>query len=358
MKYLDLTGVQYLWNKIKTTFASKDHSHTEYLSKEDPTLKYNSTLYAEGDAEGSVKVPLIGATDLGDGDIVLIGHGNHETRIYAAEGERPKVVWAGGYNDSLVVTEDLGDYLPKVNPTLPENSELRGTKADRSAVPLISLRQMLNEQEFIMLGTSTMPIGFVVTDNTTRPIVVRTGSISDYVAFKSDIPEVINNLSSTDSNKSLSANQGRVLNSNINTLNTTLTSNLKLKADKYELSLAEVNTGLTLVGKPIYSKTFYKMTGIAGITNFDVNIANVDDIWIDVSNSFVKTNSHSFTIPKTTIQTDSGTSFTSIASNTIETYLTKNTSTKYTLVVSCGNNVVGDIINKIVVTIKYTKTTD
>ena len=84
MKYLDLTGVQYLWNKIKTTFASKDHSHTEYLSKEDPTLKYNSTLYAEGDAEGSVKVPLIGATDLGDGYIVLIGHGNHETRIYAA----------------------------------------------------------------------------------------------------------------------------------------------------------------------------------------------------------------------------------------------------------------------------------
>lgn len=358
MKYLDLTGVQYLWNKIKTTFASKDHSHTEYLSKEDPTLKYNSTLYAEGDAEGSVKVPLIGATDLGDGDIVLIGHGNHETRIYAAEGERPKVVWAGGYNDSLVVTEDLGDYLPKDNPTLPVTKQLRGTKVDGSTVPLISVWQLLNEQEFVMLGTSGMPIGFVVTDSTTRPIVVRTGSIDDYVAFQSDIPEVVNNLTSVDTDKSLSANQGRILNTNINNVNTTLTNNLKLKADKYGLSIAEVNTGLTLVGKPIYSKTFYKMTGIEGITNFDVNIANVDDIWIDPSNSFVKTNSHSFTIPKTTIQTESGTSFTSIASNTIETYLTKNSSINYTLVVSCGNNVVGDIINKIVVTIKYTKTTD
>lgn len=264
----------------------------------------------------------------------------------------------GMIKDYLLKTDADLKYLPLTNPTLPENSELRGTKADNSAVHLISLRQMLNEQEFIMLGTSTMPIGFVVTDDTTRPIVVRTGSISDYVAFKSDIPEVINNLTSSNTDKSLSANQGRVLNTNINNINTTLSNNLKLKVDKYGLSIAEANTGLTLIGKPIYSKTFYKMTGITGVTNFDVNIANVDDIWIDPSNSFVKTNSHSFTIPKTTIQTESGTSFTSIASNTIETYLNKNTSTNYTLVVSCGNNVVGDTINKIVVTIKYTKTTD
>lgn len=291
-----------------------------------------------------------------DSDLVILGDLNMQT--YLRSKNNP-IYYNGTDFKNLLSVEDANlKYLPFTNPTLPADSELRGTKNDGSAIPLITIRELLNSQEFVMLGASGMPIGFAVTDSTTRPIVVRTGSISDYVAFQSDIPDVVNNLTSTDTDKSLSANQGRVLNTNINNINTTLTKNLKLKVDKYGLSVAEVNTGLTLVDKPIYSKTFYKMTGITGITNFDVNIANVDDIWIDPSNSFVKTNSHSFTIPKTTIQTDSGASFTSIASNTIETYLNKNTSTNYTLVVSCGNNVVGDTINKIVVTIKYTKTTD
>lgn len=251
-----------------------------------------------------------------------------------------------------------GDYLPKVNPTLPASSQLKGTKVDGSTIPLISLWQMLGEQEFIMLGTSSMPIGFVVTDDETRPIVVRTGTINDYVAFQSDIPEVINNLSSTDINKSLSANQGRILNSNINNINTTLTNNLKRKADKYGLILAEVDTGLTLFGKPIYSKTFTKTSGIEGENTFDIVIPGVDDIWIDPSNSFIKTNSHSFGIPKTTIQKDAGVSFSSLAANTVEAYLTTDSPTHYTLTVSCGTNVVGDSISKIIVTVKYTKTTD
>lgn len=288
-----------------------------------------------------------------DSDLVILGDLNQQ--VYLRSKNTP--IYYNGTDFKHILTVEDADlkYLPFTNPTLPANSELRGTKADSSAIPLISVRQMLNEQEFIMLGTSTMPIGFVVTDNATRPIVVRTGSISDYVAFKSDIPKVINNLSSTDTDKSLSANQGRVLNTNINNIKTTLTNNLKLKADKYGLNMAEVDTGLNLNGKTIYSRTFYKMTGIGGMTNFDVNIANVDDIWIDPSNSFVKTNSHSFGIPKTTVQPDTGTSFTSLASNTIETYININSPTSYTIVVSCGNNVIGDTINKIVVTVKYTK---
>lgn len=288
-----------------------------------------------------------------DSDLVIIGDLNLQGYFRS---KNTPIYYNGTDFKHLLTVEDADlKYLPFTNPTLPADSELRGTKADSTAVSLISLRQMLNEQEFIMLGTSTMPIGFVVTDATTRPIVVRTGSISDYVAFKSDIPEVINNLTSTNTDKSLSANQGRVLNTNINNINTTLTNNLKLKADKYELSLAEVNTGLNLNGKTIYSKTFIKTSGNTGINNFDTTINGVDDIWIDPSNSFVKTNGHSFTIPKTTIQTDAGTTFNSLASNTIEAYININSSTSYRIVVSCGNNVIGDTINKIVVTVKYTK---
>ena len=236
------------------------------------------------------------------------------------------------------------EYLPKEDPTLPAGSQLRGTKVDGSTIPLISLWQMLNEQEFVMLGTSGMPIGFVVTDDTTRPIVVRTGSITDYVAFKSDVPEVVNNLTTEDDSKALSASQGAFLQ--------------KYKRGKINYSNAEILTGESLLNKPIYSMTFYKTSGIEGVTNFDVVIPAVDDIWIDPSNSFVKTNSHSFGIPKTTIQTDSGVTFSSLAANTVEAYLNIDSPTHYTLVVSCGANVVGDDINKIVVTVKYTKTTD
>ena len=246
--------------------------------------------------------------------------------------------------DMVEGAPDPGDYLPKVNPTLPASSQLRGTKVDGSTIPLISLWQMLNEQEFVMLGTSGMPIGFVVTDDTTRPIVVRTGSITDYVAFKSDVPEVVDNLTTEDDSKALSASQGAFLQ--------------KYKRGKINYSNAEILTGESLLNKPIYSMTFYKTSGIEGVTNFDVVIPAVDDIWIDPSNSFVKTNSHSFGIPKTTIQTDSGVTFSSLAANTVEAYLNIDSPTHYTLVVSCGTNVVGDDINKIVVTVKYTKTTD
>ena len=236
------------------------------------------------------------------------------------------------------------EYLPFSNPTLPTTSQLRGTKVDGTTIPLISLWQMLNEQEFVMLGTSGMPIGFVVTDDVTRPIVVRTGSISDYVAFKSDVPEVVDNLTTEDDSKALSASQGAFLQ--------------KYKRGKINYSNAEILTGESLLNKPIYSMTFYKTSGIEGVTNFDVVIPAVDDIWIDPSNSFVKTNSHSFGIPKTTIQTDSGVTFSSLAANTVEAYLNIDSPTHYTLVVSCGVNVVGDDINKIIVTVKYTKTTD
>lgn len=218
MKFLDSDGVQYLWNKIKNTFAMINHKHArlaiklndgttegtdvfmydgsaqkevvitpdniDALPKENPTIKYNSILYAEGDAEGSVKVPLIRATDPGDGNIVLIGHGDHETRIYAAEGERPKVVWAGGHNDSLVVTEDLGDYLPKSMPIaetvyyIKQSSE---TDDDKSQVISKGSIPRDHNRNTIFFGNKIDRVGLYASSVDDRPGMVY-GS-GDFVPF-------------------------------------------------------------------------------------------------------------------------------------------------------------------------------
>ena len=287
-----------------------------------------------------------------DSDLVIIGDLNLQG--YFKSKNTP--IYYNGTDFKHILTVEDADlkYLPLTNPTLPENSELRGTKADNSAVPLISVRQMLNEQEFIMLGTSTMPIGFVVTDDTTRPIVVRTGSISDYVAFKSDIPEVINNLTSSNTDKSLSANQGRVLNTNINNINTTLSNNLKLKVDKYGLSIAEVDTGLTLNGKTIYSRTITKTSGIGAQNDLTFqNMVNIDDIWLDVSNSFVKTAQHIFPITKTSLNANS---IQQHSESLIEAYIVPySVGNTYTTRIACGAGVLAETVNKIMVTVRYTK---
>ncbi|WP_346697907.1 hypothetical protein [Thomasclavelia spiroformis] len=236
-----------------------------------------------------------------------------------------------------------GDYLPKVNPTLPASSQLRGTKVDGSTIPLISLWQMLNEQEFVMLGTSAMPIGFVVADDETRPIVVRTGSISDYVAFQSDIPEVVNNLTTDDAKNALSAKQGLFLQ--------------QTKRGKINYSNAEILTGESLLNKPIYSRTIVKDSDIGDQNDLVFNdMPNVDDIWIDVSNSFLKASQHWFPIPKTSLNANTMQQHTEAL---IETFIIPYAAgNAYTVRVECGNGIVSEIINKIVVTVKYTKTTD
>lgn len=287
-----------------------------------------------------------------DSDLLIIGDLNLQGYF---KSKNTPIYYNGTDFKHILTVEDANlKYLPFTNPTLPADSELRGTKNDGSAIPLITIRELINNQEFVMLGTSGMPIGFVVTDSTTRPIVVRTGSISDYVAFQSDIPDVVNNLSSTDTDKSLSANQGKVLNSNINNVNTTLSNNLKLKIDKYGLSSAEVNTGLTLFGKTIYSRTITKTSDIVEQNDLTFqNMVDIDDIWIDVSNSFVKTSQHIYPITKTSLDV---TNIQQHGASLIEAYIIPYAvSNTYTVRIACGAGVLSGTVNEIIVTVRYTK---
>lgn len=68
-----------------------------------------------------------------------------------------------------------------------------------------------------------------------------------------------------------------------------LNSNLaKLETSTIMIS-EEVKTRDTLFGKPIYSKTFKFTTTIQGnnIFNYPHDLENIDDIWVDMQNSFI-----------------------------------------------------------------------
>ena len=69
------------------------------------------------------------------------------------------------------------------------------------------------------------------------------------------------------------------------------------------MSSQEINTGRVFVdGKPIYSKTISFSTSVSPNSTITVphNIANIDTIWIDVSNTFwINTTKRSYPIPMT-----------------------------------------------------------
>ncbi|MBQ6477138.1 MAG: hypothetical protein IJI43_01695 [Bacilli bacterium] len=113
------------------------------------------------------------------------------------------------------------------------------------------------------------------------------------------------------------------------------------------LSTNEIKTNETFIdGKPIYRKMFYVSSlPDATATAYQHGISNVDNIWCDISNSFIDWKNNSGVAPLNYI---GGTSFNSIVevraftktSFTIDTHSTNRSGL-------CGY-----------VTLKYTKTTD
>lgn len=116
------------------------------------------------------------------------------------------------------------------------------------------------------------------------------------------------------------------------------------------LTNVEKNTGETFIdGKPIYIKTLRFDERGSSLNSWhklsDLGLSNVNDIWIDESNSFVH------------IETSSYSGFQSV-----NTYTASNNYKRATISVADGlnlNSQDGNDINMAwIITIKYTKTTD
>ena len=249
-------------------------------------------------------------------------------------------------------------YLPKQNPTLPWDSELYGLNEDGTKILMHRLMQLPSDEIVNLLGTSGTKTAIMVGDKSDRPVILYGGANELELAVKDDIPNTINNLNSSSATDNLSANQGKVLNTSINQLKSDITTKLNNKIDIYNLNNVGQKTGIKLFNKPIYTMAQVKTSGFSDNNQFTFNISNVDDLWIDLSNSFIKINTNVFPVVKTTIPVD-GDFNAQYTANTCETYITRPTSNNnWVVIVSCGRNIVGGTINKILLTIKYTLTTD
>ena len=67
----------------------------------------------------------------------------------------------------------------------------------------------------------------------------------------------------------------------------------------YVISSEESKTHDTFFGKPVYTKTFrFTTTIVAGTTmKVDLNIPNVDYLWIDITNSFMFDTNNGYSVP-------------------------------------------------------------
>lgn len=68
----------------------------------------------------------------------------------------------------------------------------------------------------------------------------------------------------------------------------------------YVISSEESKTHDTFFGKPIYTKTFRFTTLLSGTLSVELNIPDVDNSWIDISNSFMistTTSNNGYTVP-------------------------------------------------------------
>lgn len=95
--------------------------------------------------------------------------------------------------------------------------------------------------------------------------------------------DIVNNLTSVDTNKALSANQGKILNTNLSTL----------KEQYSDLIAGEVvDTGMKWSnGKPLYRRVIHVQTNTKQVNKNEslssYGVTNIDDLMIELNKSFV-----------------------------------------------------------------------
>lgn len=125
------------------------------------------------------------------------------------------------------------DYLTKTNPRMDEGSSLQIADGTSYKQLLTRTKDPAN-YDVIILGNNDDITCLRVTNVTDRPYTIANSGSRTALALFSDIPSIINNLTSTSTEDALSANQGRILKGSIDDLQNAInTINGKLDSAVY-----------------------------------------------------------------------------------------------------------------------------
>ena len=125
------------------------------------------------------------------------------------------------------------DYLTKTNPRMDEGSSLQIADGT-SYKQLLTRTKDPTNYDVIILGNNDDITCLRVTNVTDRPYTIANSGSRTALALFSDIPSIINNLTSTSTEDVLSANQGRILKGLIDDLQNAInTINGKLDSAVY-----------------------------------------------------------------------------------------------------------------------------
>lgn len=125
------------------------------------------------------------------------------------------------------------DYLTKTNPRMDEGSSLQIADGTSYKQLLTRTKDPAN-YDVIILGNNDDITCLRVTNVTDRPYTIANSGSRTALALFSDIPSIINNLTSTSTEDVLSANQGRILKGLIDDLQNAInTINGKLDSAVY-----------------------------------------------------------------------------------------------------------------------------
>ena len=180
----------------------------------------------------------------------------------------------------------------------------------------------------------------IPTGGTTGQVLTKSSNEDNEVTWKDPVEtQVINNLNSSSTTSALSANQGRALNNKIALVKEEIVNN-------HTYSTEETKIGTWIDGKPLYRKTIIYTSGfvIGGEKVFTHGIANLDEVG-SYKAKYLRSDGTTQFIP--TIHSD----MQKWASGIYDF-----SHTSFALYVGSLNN--DFTINKLIITLEYTKTTD